>query len=171
VGENEHWQKGIAINWEGLFRKFTKLLQHKWQQNWILFSLKTLFPQKLSDVSFTYPLFTVGLLQSLNIWLLKVMFRFVNNEVTTIKSWHQTDGNACVMWPMSQPSSCSLQQEEFTFAEQPRKPKVRNAWLQQWNTGEALWWFGQQYLGTVFCWTHCYPSWWNYCKGVHKHFG
>jgi hypothetical protein len=46
---------------------------------------------------------------------------------------------------MSRPSTCSLHQEEFTFGERPRKPTIRNAWFQQWNTGEVLWWFGQQY--------------------------
>jgi hypothetical protein len=27
--------------------------------------------------------------------------------------------------------------------------------------------FGQQYRGTVFCWSHYYLSWPNYCKGLH----
>jgi hypothetical protein len=46
---------------------------------------------------------------------------------------------------MSHPSCSSLQQEEFTFGEHPRKPAIWNAWFQQWNMGEVLWWFGQQY--------------------------
>jgi hypothetical protein len=57
--------------------------------------LKTLFPQKLSDVSFTNPTSGVAVgLQLLNLWLLKVMLRCVNDGVRTIKPWHQTRGNA-----------------------------------------------------------------------------
>jgi hypothetical protein len=66
------------------------------QQNWI-FSWKTLFPQKLSDVSFTNPASTVGL-QLLNLKLLKAMLRFVNDGVTIIKSGHHTIGNVCMRW-------------------------------------------------------------------------
>jgi hypothetical protein len=61
-------------------------------QNWI-FILKTLFPQKLSDASFTNPISTVGL-QLLNFWLLKAVLRCVNHGVTTIKSGNQTTVNA-----------------------------------------------------------------------------
>jgi hypothetical protein len=50
---------------------------------------------------------------------------------------------------ISRPSRCFLQQEEFTFGEHPRKPTIRNAWFKEWNTGEVLWWFGQQYRGNV----------------------
>jgi hypothetical protein len=39
---------------------------------------------------------------------------------------------------MSRPSQCSLHQEEFTFGEHPRKPTIRNAWFQQWNTRELM---------------------------------
>jgi hypothetical protein len=53
------------------------------QQNWI-FILKTLFEEKkLSDVSFANPASTVGL-QLLNLWLLKVMLKCLNDGVTTI---------------------------------------------------------------------------------------
>jgi hypothetical protein len=75
----EYWQKEIVVHWEGLFRKITELLQHRLQQNWILI-LKTPFPQKISDVSFTNPTFTVRL-QLLNVWLLKVMLRCVKDCV------------------------------------------------------------------------------------------
>jgi hypothetical protein len=57
------------------------------QQNWI-FILKTLFQQKLSDVSFTNPTSTVWL-KLLNLWLLKVMLSCINDCITTIKSGHQ----------------------------------------------------------------------------------
>jgi hypothetical protein len=65
------------------------------QQNWI-FILKTLFTLKLSEVSFTNPTFTLQL-QLLNLWLLKVMLRCVNDGVTTIKPGHQTTWNECVI--------------------------------------------------------------------------
>jgi hypothetical protein len=73
----------------------TTAAQVTWQQNWI-FILKTLCPQKLSDVSFTNPSSTVGL-QLLNLLLLKVMLRYVNDGVTTIKSGPQRTGNARVI--------------------------------------------------------------------------
>jgi hypothetical protein len=125
VGENKHWHKEVDVNWEGLFLKFKKLLWHKWNKNWIL-SLKILFPQQLSHASFTNPVFTVGLLQLLNLWLLKVMLGCINNGVTTTKPGHHTNGNVWVMWPISY----SVQQEEFAFAKHTRKPKIRNAWSQ-----------------------------------------
>jgi hypothetical protein len=135
------------------------------QQNWI-FILNTLFPQKLSDASFTNPTSTVGL-QLLNLWLLKVMSRCINDGVTTIKPGHQTACNVRVWYgPMSRPSRSSIHQEEFTFAEHPKKPAIWNTWFQQWNIGEVLWWFGQQYRFIVFCWSHYYLSCPNYCKGV-----
>ena len=146
VEGNQNWQKQIFVYWEGLFRKITELLQHWWQQNWI-FILETLFQQKLSGVSFTDPTSTVGL-QLLILWLLKVMFRRVNDGVTTIKPGHQTNENA---WcgHMNRPSRCCLHQEEFTFGEHPRKPTIRNAWFKQWHTRKVLWWFRQQYQGIV----------------------
>jgi hypothetical protein len=61
------------------------------QQNWI-FIWKHLFPRELSDMSFSNPTSTVGL-QLPNLWLLKVMLRFVNDGVWTIKPGHQTIGN------------------------------------------------------------------------------
>jgi hypothetical protein len=59
--------------------------------------LKTQFPQKLSDVSFTNPTSRVGL-HLLKLWLLKVILKCINNGVMTIKPGHQTTGNACVIW-------------------------------------------------------------------------
>jgi hypothetical protein len=91
VSENQQWQKPIAVHWDGLFRKFTQLLRHRREQNWI-FILKTPFPQKLPDLGFTNPTSTVGL-QLLNLWLLKVMLRCVDEDITTIKPRHLTIGN------------------------------------------------------------------------------
>jgi hypothetical protein len=96
---NSGWKPTLTKrdrHWEELFRKITELLQHRWQQNRI-FILKTLFPHKLSDVSFTNPKSTVEL-QLLNLWLLKVMLRCVNDGVTTMKLGHQTSGNARMIW-------------------------------------------------------------------------
>jgi hypothetical protein len=106
-------------------------------------------------------------LQLLNLWLLKVMLSCINDGVMTIKPEHQTTGKAHMIW--SDKSSFTLipTSEEFTFGEHPRKPTIQNAWFQQWNTGEVLWWFGQLYHGTVSCSFHYHPSWQNYCKGVY----
>jgi hypothetical protein len=57
----------------------------------------TLFPQKLSDMSFTNPSSMVRL-QLLNLWLLKVMLRCINDGATTIKPGHQATGNMRVIW-------------------------------------------------------------------------
>jgi hypothetical protein len=37
--------------------------------------------------------------QSLNLWLLKVTLRCINDDVTTIEPGHQTTGNVRVIWP------------------------------------------------------------------------
>jgi hypothetical protein len=58
--------------------------------------LKILFPQKLFNVSFTSATSMVRLL--LNLQLLKVMLRCVNDCVTTIKPGQQTTGNVCGLW-------------------------------------------------------------------------
>jgi hypothetical protein len=51
----------------------------------------------VSDINFTNPTSTAGL-QFLNLSLLKVMLRCVNDGVTVIKHGHQTIGNALVVW-------------------------------------------------------------------------
>jgi hypothetical protein len=48
-------------------------------------------------LNFTNPTSMAGL-QLLNLWLLKVMFRCVNDGVTTIKPVYQTAGNVRVIW-------------------------------------------------------------------------
>jgi hypothetical protein len=96
MGENTHWQKEIIIHWEELFKKITELLQHRWQWNWI-FILKTLFLQKLSNMSFTNPASVAGL-QLPNLCLLKVVLRYVNSGVMTLRFGHQTTWkHACDM--------------------------------------------------------------------------
>jgi hypothetical protein len=59
--------------------------------------LKTLFPQKPSNVSVTNSTSTIGL-QLLSLWLLKVILRCGSNGVTNIKPEHQTTGNTHVIW-------------------------------------------------------------------------
>jgi hypothetical protein len=135
VGKNQHWQKEIIIHWEGLFKKIIELLQHRWQQNWI-FILMTISTKTVSH--------TVGL-QLLNLWILRVMLRCVNDGVM---SWPQNLETCTWDDQMSRPSLCSLHQVQFTCRENPWKPTTWNAWFQKWNTGEVLWWFGQQYHGT-----------------------
>jgi hypothetical protein len=89
------------------------------RQNWI-FILKTLFVQKLSDVSFRNPISMVDL-QLLNLWLLEVMLRCINCGVKTSDNYKH----------MTCPSHYSLSQEEFTFWEHPRNPTIGNPWFQQ----------------------------------------
>jgi hypothetical protein len=48
-------------------------------------------------MSFTNPTSTVGL-HLLNLWLLKVMLRCINNGIMTIKPAHQTCENVRVIW-------------------------------------------------------------------------
>jgi hypothetical protein len=134
------------------------------QQNWT-FILKILFPQKQSDVIFTNTTSLIGL-QLLNFWLLlKVMFRCVNNGIMTIKPGHQTTGNACVIWS-----------DESTVTLFPTSGRVY-----VWRTPVEA--YNSEYLlPTVqhvetsvmvwaFCWSHYYPPWPNYCKGVCRQVG
>jgi hypothetical protein len=95
VGKN--WRQKTVVPWEELFRKIRELLQHRCQD----FILKTLSPPKRnwhelhkSSVRPRQPL--------LNIWLLKIIFRCINDGVTTIKPGHQTTGNAHVI-PSDEP--------------------------------------------------------------------
>jgi hypothetical protein len=61
--------------------------------------MKGLFPEKLSVMSFTNPTSTIAVgLQLLNLRLLKVMLRCVNDGVTTMKPGHQTTGNSREIW-------------------------------------------------------------------------
>jgi hypothetical protein len=77
----------------------------------------------------------------------------VNDGVTTIKADRQLEKRACY-GQMNRPSRCSLHQEEFTIGDHPREPTIRKTWFPQWNRGEILWWFGYQYHGAIFCWSH-----------------
>jgi len=71
VAEYQNSVKGVAINLRGVCLKIVELLHQRWQQNSI-FILKTVFPKKWFNVSFTNPTSTVEL-QLLSLWLLKTM--------------------------------------------------------------------------------------------------
>jgi hypothetical protein len=60
----------------------------------------------------------------------------------------------------------SLRLENIQESLQARMPGSNSE-----NVGEVLWWFMQQYCGTLCYWSHYYPSWPNYCKGVHGQVG
>jgi hypothetical protein len=119
------------------------------------------FPQTLSDVSFTNLTSTVGL-QLLNFWLLKVMLRCVNDGVTTIKPGYQATVHASY-GQMSHPSHCSLLQEvylENTHGSlQSGMPRSNNKIRVRFCDG-----LGRNIM--VLCWSHFYPSWPHYSKGV-----
>jgi hypothetical protein len=122
IGKEEQGQKSTLTEsshrtLRRIVRKIIAPPQYRWQQNRI-FILKTLFPQKLSNMSFTNPTSMVGL-QLLNLILLKVMLGCINNGVTTIRQVE-----VCAWYAqMSHPSGCSLHQEEFVFGEHPRSPQ------------------------------------------------
>jgi hypothetical protein len=56
-----------------------------------------MLPQKLSDVRFTNPAFMIGL-QFVNLRLVKVMLRYINDGVMTIKPGHQKTANVSMIW-------------------------------------------------------------------------
>jgi hypothetical protein len=132
--------------------------------------LEDLFPQKLSDVSFTDPTSTVGI-QSINLWSLKVMLRCVNDGVTTVNPGHQTTGNARVMW--SKDSS-------FTLFPALGRVYVWRTHREAYNP-ECLVPTMTQGGGSVLVWAAI--SWYiilllpllpfmpNYCKGVRRQLG
>jgi hypothetical protein len=66
------------------------------QQSWI-FIIKICSHKNFPTWAFTNPTSIVRL-QLLNLWLLKVMLRCVNDGVTPIKPGHQTTGNGRVIW-------------------------------------------------------------------------
>jgi hypothetical protein len=119
------------------------------------------FPQKLSNMSITILTSMEGL-QLLNLWLQRVILKCVDDGVTTIQPGCQTTGNA---WygRMSHPSRWSLHQEEFTFREHPPSPERLVPTVKQ-DTGTFCDGLGSNVV--VFCWSHYYPPWRNYCKGV-----
>jgi hypothetical protein len=139
--------------------KNDRTTQHRWQDSRTEYSSRRPFFHKNCPT-------WASQMQLLNLWSLKAMLRCVNDDVTTIIQDIRQLETRVWCGQMSCPSRCSLDQEGFTFGEHPRKPAIRNAWFQQWNTGEVLWW-----LSIVFCWYHYYPSWPNYCKGVRGQVG
>jgi hypothetical protein len=139
------------------------------EQNWI-FIFMTLFPQKLSYVRFTNPTFMAGL-QLLNFRLLKVMLRRVNDGVTTIKPGHQTTGNARVIWSDGSSFTLFPASGRVYVWWTPNEACNPECLLPTITDGGACVMVWQQYNGTVFCWSHYYPSWPNYCAEIHRQVG
>jgi hypothetical protein len=115
-------------------------------------------------VIFTDPMSMVGL-QLLNLWLLKVMLRCINDGVMTIKCEHQATGNACdmVRWVVLHAVSYirkSLHLENTQGSLQSGMPGSNSETRGRFCDG-----LGSNIM--VFCQSHYYPSWLNYCKGVH----
>jgi hypothetical protein len=115
---------------------------------------------KLSDVNFTNPTSTAGM-QLLNLCLLKVILRCVNDGVTTIKPGHQTTGIACVIWSVE--SSFTLL--PTTVRKSLRLENIQGS-LQYGMPGSNSETRGRFCDGlggniVVFCWSHYYPSWPN----------
>ena len=81
--------------------------------------LKTPFPQKQSDQSFTNPISTVEL-QLLNLRLLSTALKGETDHKT-----RTSDDCKYVIWSDDHPPRCLPQQ-----AERPRKPIILNAWFQ-----------------------------------------
>jgi hypothetical protein len=90
VKRNSGWESTLTERDHCTLRRIvlknprTNAAQVMGQQNWI-FILKTLFPKKLSDMSFTNQTSMVRL-QLLNLWLLKVILRCINDGITTINN-------------------------------------------------------------------------------------
>jgi hypothetical protein len=134
------------------------------QQNWI-FILKSLFPHKLSDVSFTNPTSTVGL-QLLNLWLLWVMLRCVNDGVTNVKPVHEIAGNA---WygQVSRPSRCSPTSGRVYVWRTPKEAYNPECLVPTGKHGG-----GSMMVWAAISWySILLVPWPNYCKGVRGQVG
>jgi hypothetical protein len=92
---------------------------------------------------------------------LEVMLRCVNSGVMTTKLDIRLLETPAGYGQASHPHAVPYVMQSLRSESQPGKPTIRNAWFQQWNIGEVLWWFRQQYRGTVFCWSNYDSSWPN----------
>jgi transposase len=116
----------IIIYWKDSFEKYRWTTAAQ-----VTAELNIHLPQNLSSVRLrlTNPTSTVGL-KLLNLWLLKVMLRCVNDGVTTMTPENQTTVSAIAIWS-----------NESSFILFPTSGKVyfgrtpKEAWFQQWNTG------------------------------------
>lgn len=103
----------LPIYWKGDVRT---------ECSWII---KTLFPQKLSGLSFIIPATTVELQMLKLWWLLKVMFRCLNDGISTMQSEYQSIEN---VW--CDQITLFLTSGWIYVGELP----VQNTWPQQRNT-------------------------------------
>jgi hypothetical protein len=134
------------------------------KQNWVSI-LKTLFPKKLSDVSFTNPAFTTGL-PLLNIWFLKLILRCLIDGVTTIKTGNLTTCNGAWCGHLNIASRSSPRRERVYVLKTTKQACKMECLVPTMKHVDALWWFGQQFRKTVFCWSHYYHFVSNNCKEV-----
>jgi hypothetical protein len=132
-------------------------------------SWRSCFHKNCFDMSFTDPTSMVGI-QLLNLWLLKIMLKCINNGVTTIKRGRQTTGNVHMIWSDESPFMLFHTSGRIyvwrTFKETYNPeflvPTVKHG-------GRFCDGLGSNIM--VSCWPHCYFSWPNYCKGIHGQVG
>jgi hypothetical protein len=166
---NSLW-KSTLIEREGLFRKITELLQHRWTAAELIIHLedpvstKTVRRKPHKPNVHGRAATAKPLINESNAQMHKQLCR-------DHKTWTSTTRNARVIWS-----------DELSFTLFPTSGRVYvwrthkgaynpECWLQQRNTRKVLWWFGNQYRGTVFCQSHYYHSWLNYCMGVRGQVG
>jgi hypothetical protein len=164
VGENQNWKKEIVAHWDGLLRKITQLLQHKWQQNWIYIhpedpiSTKSvrreLHKSKIHDMAvIPKPLITESNAQ------MRRRLCHDRKSWTSDKWKHARD---MVRW--------------VVLHDHPYISKNINVWgapkeaynseclvptMKHWRFCVGL---GRNIV--AICWSHYWSSWPNYCKGV-----
>jgi hypothetical protein len=162
VGENQHWQNEIIVHWEEPYWKITATAEQVTAELNIYHedpvSIRTVW------CSFTNPASMVGW-QLLDLWLLKEMLTCINDYVMTVKPGHQTTGNVRMIWSDELPFTLFLTSQRVYVWRTPKEAYNLECWFQQWSMEEVLWWLGSNTV--VFCWSHYYPSWLNYCKRVH----
>jgi hypothetical protein len=132
------------------------------QQNWI-FILKILFTSNLSHVSFTNPrqscnckpLITENKAHMRKRWCTFMTIKPGHQQLKTRVIW--SDNSSFTLFPTSG-NICVWITPKEAYNTECLVPTVKH--------GEVLRRCGQQCQETVFCWSHYYPSWPKFCKGV-----
>jgi transposase len=156
-------ERDRAYIWGFFSRKITALLQHRWTAAEPKIHLEDPVSTKTAQRELHKSNFH-GRAATAEPLITESNAQMRNGGVTTVKPGHQTTGNARVAWPDE--SSFTLLPTSgrvyvWGTAKEVYNPECPVPAVKHW---EVLWWFGQQYHGTVFCWSHYYPSWPNYCK-------
>jgi hypothetical protein len=163
VGENKHWQKEIVVLWEELYRKVTELLQHKWTAAELNIrpedsvSTKTV-RRELHKSSIHGRAATAKLLITKSNAEMRTRC-CLDHKTCTSDNWKRARG--VVRWVVLH-AVPHIRKTLLTVGEAP----IRNPWVQQWNTSGGRFCEGLGSNIVVFWWSHYYPSWLNYCKGV-----